>query len=215
MKNHKESILFFFLASLFLFSLWTSCRPQNPSAFEYREGDLIFQDLDCELCDAIEKATRGYKNKPVSHMGIITLRNDTVYVWEAYDKVRLTPLDTFLARSPRILVGRLKEPYRVYIPDAIRRAEIKRNLPYDEEFRLNNGKYYCSELVHDVFLDGTGQALFPVYPMNFKNLSDGTFDSVWVEYFEKLGIPIPQGEPGCNPADYSRSDKIRILYETY
>ena len=192
--------------------LLNACRQEK---FQWQTGDLIFQDLDCPLCKAIENATTGYQNKPVSHMGIIYIRQDTVYVIEAYDGVQLTPLDSFLHRSPKIMAGRLKPPYRKFIPQAIRNALQKTGLPYDDEFALNNGKYYCSELVHDAFVDGDGKPIFSIQPMNFKNLSTGKIDSIWTDYFSRLGIPVPQGKPGCNPAAYSRSEKLDILYTTY
>ncbi|NPA43593.1 MAG: hypothetical protein GXO27_06175 [Chlorobi bacterium] len=185
------------------------------TGFRYRTGDLIFQDLDCPLCEAIEGSTRGYQGKPVSHMGIIYRRGRNIYVIEAYDGVTLTPLDTFLARSPRILVGRLRRPYRQHIPSAVERALSLKGKPYDESFLPRNDKYYCSELVHDVFLDSEGKPLFPLEPMNFKNLRTGRYDSVWVEYFRRLGRDIPQGVPGSNPAAYSRSPLLKIKYATY
>ncbi|MHC4724324.1 MAG: hypothetical protein ACYS9V_08765 [Planctomycetota bacterium] len=40
--------------------------------FEPKEGDLLFQDLDCgPLCDAIEKVTTGYQGSNFSHVGIL------------------------------------------------------------------------------------------------------------------------------------------------
>jgi hypothetical protein len=182
---------------------------------DFRTGDLIFQDLDCELCEAIEGATRAFGGKPVSHMGVIMVSDSGTYVLEAYDKVQIVPLDSFLKRSPKIMLGRLKKPWRKYISAAMERGREKKGLPYDDEFKLNNGKYYCSELIYDIFLDENGQPLFDVYPMNFKNLKTGVFDSVWINYFHKMKRPVPQGEPGCNPAGYSRSDKLEIIYATY
>ncbi len=196
------------ITSLLFFSTCHN-RPQ------WQTGDLIFQDLDCPLCDAIENATRGFQNKPVSHVGIIVIQDEKIFVIEAYDKVQIVPLDTFLKRSPKILVGRLKPPYRKYIPKAVQKAYRKIGLPYDEVFQLNNEKYYCSELIYDIFTDENDRHLFDVYPMNFKNLRTGRFDSIWIAYFDKLNRPIPQGRLGCNPAEYSRNPKIEIIYTTY
>ncbi len=183
--------------------------------YHYRTGDLIFQDLDCKLCDAIEHATSGYQNKPVSHMGMIVVTDSGTFVLEAYDQVQLISLDTFIKRSEKIMIGRLKKPYRKFIPAAKSRGIKKLELPYDDVFRLNNGKYYCSELIYDIFLDENKLPIFEIKPMNFKNLKTGKIDPVWIEYFQGLGIPVPQGEPGCNPADYSKSDKIHIIKIAY
>jgi len=206
-------LLFRFVFFMFFFALLTGgCGIFRP---RLHSGDLIFQDLDCPLCEAIENATEGYRGKPVSHMGIVYRRGDSLYVLEAYDKVRLTPWDTFIRRSPKIMIGRLKRPYRKYISEALRRGLNLRGKPYDDEFRLHNGKYYCSELVYEVFRDEEGKPLFFLEPMNFNNLKTGRPDSAWIEYFKTLHKKIPQGEPGCNPASYSRSSLLKILYSTY
>ena len=208
---HFFTILFYFLF-IFQVILLQGCVSKK---FTYQTGDLIFQDLDCALCNAIEHATVGYNNKPISHMGIIYLHNDSIFVIEAYDSVQLTPLKNFLHRSSRIIIGRLKPPYRSLISPAINSALKKIGLPYDDEFALNNGKYYCSELVYEVFRDKEGKPLFDLIPMNFNNLSSGLPDSIWVDYFQKLHRPIPQGKPGSNPAYYSRNKKLDIIYSTY
>ncbi len=35
---------------------------------------------------------------------------------------------------------------------------------------------------------------------------------IWVEYYKKLGEPIPEGEPGLNPGGISRSIYIDIVH---
>ncbi len=206
MKKYSFVLVFTLSVSVFL-----NCSSQKIPA---KNGDLIFQDLDCPLCEAIEQATWGYLNKPVSHMGIIVQTDSGKYVLEAYDKVRLTPLDTFLKRSNKIMIGRLDKDYRKYIPKAIENGLKKLDMPYDEEFKMDNGKYYCSELIYDIFQEA-GTGIFKVYPMNFKNLRTQQYDTVWVNYFKKLNKKIPQGKTGCNPAEYSRNPNLKIIYSGY
>ncbi len=181
-------------------------------------GDLLFQDLDCgDLCDAIENATLGKNGERFSHIGIVLKEGNKTFVIEAYDGVTKTPIDDFLKRDlkadekSRVVVGRLKEAYQHYIPNAIVEAKKRLGLPYDNEFKLNNDKYYCSEFIYDIFLNPTNTPIFNVQPMTFVNQKTGETDAVWKTYFKEQGIPIPEGELGCNPIDYYESDKIVVL----
>ena len=36
--------------------------------------------------------------------------------------------------------------------------------------------------------------------------------TVWKNYYSKLGVTIPQNEPGINPGIMSLSDKIEMIY---
>ena len=51
--------------------------------------------------------------------------------------------------------------------------------------------------------------------MSFKNTETGNSDPYWLKHFEKLGEPVPEGEPGTNPADMALSPVIEIVHEYY
>ena len=58
---------------------------------ELREGDLLFQNLNCgALCDAIETVTEGVDGKDFSHCGIVVELNDSLKVIEAIGDVDTT-----------------------------------------------------------------------------------------------------------------------------
>ncbi len=184
-----------------------------------RQGDFLFQQLQCgPLCEAIEEATFGYKHYRISHVGIVVDSAGEKYVLEAYGSVRLTPLDDFLRRSvdskgmPKVLVARLRRPYQSMLPQAIEYGMSLVGKPYDTVFSLSNDAYYCSELVYFMFRHAFGSDFFHVYPMNFYSLADGHMPQVWVEYFGQMGMSVPQDSLGCNPADYSRSRYLKVLY---
>lgn len=81
--------------------------------------------------------------------------------------------------------------------------------PYDEYFLPDNGRVYCSELVYECFFDTVGQHIFESKPMNFA-APDGSMPAYWVHLFDSLGCPIPQGMPGTNPSDMSKSACLEI-----
>ncbi len=194
----------------------------NSQEVKLKNGDFLFQDLNCgPLCDAIENATFHHKKYKISHMGVVSIEDGKIYVIEAYKKVQKTPLKDFLNRSltqqnqPKVIVGRLKPAYQSLIPAFLKRLYQQLGKAYDTEFKLFNHKYYCSELVYENLLDRQQKPILPVKPMSFKNKLTQTFDSAWIKYFKKQNLPIPEGQPGCNPADYMLNPKIQLVYFYY
>jgi hypothetical protein len=47
--------------------------------------------------------------------------------------------------------------------------------------------------------------------MTFKSPKTEEYFEVWVDYYKKLNIEIPEGKPGCNPGGISTSDKLKII----
>jgi len=187
-----------------------------------KTGDLLFKDVDCgPLCDAIEEVTTGYQGANLSHVGIAA-RDETgrIVVLEAVSKgVVATDLQTFLNRGtdlnspPKVIVGRLKKPYRHLIPVAIKGAVALKGKHYDKAFAIDNDAYYCSELIWEIFRRANdGKPVFTLEPMTFNDPKTGQTLPAWQEYFSKLGIDIPQGKPGINPGGISRSPMLAIVY---
>ncbi|HTO36418.1 MAG TPA: YiiX/YebB-like N1pC/P60 family cysteine hydrolase, partial [Flavobacterium sp.] len=105
--------LFFLLFTLTVFS---------QSKIKLQTGDIIFQKMNCgELCDAIHAVTKGYKDNDFSHLGLVLVENDSVFVIEAGgNAVRKVTLEQFSTYTKTTMfVGRLKRKYRKYIPQAI------------------------------------------------------------------------------------------------
>ncbi len=211
----KSSI--FLIAALLLFL--SSCS-YNDTDYKPQEGDILFQDLECgPLCDAIKQVTLGKDSAQFSHIGLVQNIKGKWMVLESISSgVQHTNINDFLNRSldvngqSKIWVGRLQPDYRWIIPKVKAKTKAYLNMPYDEVFIINNKKYYCSELLYDIFKEANnGQAFFDLEPMTFKDPFNGEFLPVWIEYYDKLNTPIPQGELGINPAGISRSPKIDIV----
>jgi hypothetical protein len=201
----QKKILFLTLLSLSIFT----------KAQQYQTGDLLFQNLDCgELCDAIEAVTEGYNGQKFSHIGLVYLRNDSVYIIEAIgENVHLTPIIDFLERGDNAIVhSKLKSPYTNLIPNAIQFSLKQLGRPYDDPFLYDNGKYYCSELIYDAFkFANNNKPFFELEPMTFKQPHSNDYFPVWIDYYKKLNMDIPEGKPGINPGGISRSNKIEIV----
>ena len=173
------------------------------------------------MCDAIKAVTTGYNGADFSHVGIV-VRNEKgePVVIEAVSKgVVVTDLSRFLGRSvdstgqPKVIVGRLKKAHRHLVPEAVRQAMALKGKPYDKAFVIDNDAYCCSELVYEAFRRANnGNPVFALEPMTFKTPGSDETMPAWREYFAKLGIDVPEGQPGINPGGISRSPILDIVY---
>ena len=198
----------------------TASYAQVKPSIKLREGDLLFQDLNCgSLCDAIEAVTHGVNNKSFSHCAMVVSINDTLKVVEAIGKtVQINSIHHFFVRSgdtseiKNITIARLKEEHNKFIKKAASFTKKQVGKPYDKEFVLNNGSWYCSELIYEAFKKANhNKAFFTLEPMTFKSPVTKQFFPAWEDYYNELQKPIPEGKPGINPGVISRSDKIIII----
>jgi len=80
--------------------------------------------------------------------------------------------------------------------------------PYNFSYIMSDSAHYCSEFI---FLAFVSDSIFKLEPMTFKDPKTGTFPTAWVEYYQKMGIEIPEGKPGCNPNGLAASEKREQL----
>ena len=210
MKNKFWSLIFILLLSCTYYD--------NEKFSDYNEGDILFQDLDSSpLCDAIELVTSGYNSFNISHIGVIVKEDNEIKVLEAIpNSVKFTNIDSFLTRSldsnkqPKVILGRLKNPYKKHIPQAINFMKDKIGDKYDNVFLLNNNKYYCSELIYEAFEESN---IFELKPMTFINPNTNDTLETWKNYYKNLQTEIPEGKLGINPGIMSKSNKIDIIHQ--
>lgn len=169
-----------------------------------QSGDLIFCKGWSEMDKAITASTGEY-----THVALVERDSaDNAWIIEAL------PEKGVLRRSFREFERRFSmlstfDVYRLTQPfdtaAVIARAKSLVGKPYDEAFLPDNDAYYCSELIEVVF-DG----LFPSKPMNWRD-AKGKLPAYWKKHFEKLGVPVPEGVPGTNPTDLSRTPILKKL----
>lgn len=168
--------------------------------FPYQSGDLLFVSDTTGMGTAVKATTGEY-----THVALIECAGDSVFVIDATQRHGVTRRaigTTFAARMPRELLS----VYRLTVPfdtaAVIARAKSCLGLPYDDYFLPDNGRYYCSELIQECY------GLFESRPMNWRN-SEGEIPDYWKQHFEALGSTVPEGIPGTNPTDLSRSPLLR------
>jgi len=203
--------------------LWQVLREAMPDGMQLREyldnstlhpiytlqsGDLLFlTENSSAMGKAITASTGEY-----THVALVERDSaDDVWVIEALPEkgVRRKSYEQF--EREHLIWFHLGscDIYRLTVPfdtaAVIARAKSLLGKPYDDAFLPDNDAYYCSELI-EVAFDG----LFPSKPMNWRD-ADGNLPKYWQKHFENRGIPVPEGVPGTNPTDLSRSPILKKL----
>ena len=197
---------------LSLVGLW-ACTQQG-SQFELQMGDLLFRGSNSEnIAEAIDKVTQTSAQTHFSHVGLVEVADSGIFVLHASPKggTCMVPVYEFLypeGDSVKVVAYRLKEQWQKSVPGAIARARQLLGKPYNFSYILNDTTHYCSEFVYLAFAE---DSVFEMKPMTFKDPKTQDFFPTWVEYYEKMGIEIPEGQPGCNPNGMATSTKLDRL----
>ena len=186
-------------------------------------GDLVFmgipQDYSIseESMDGAISAATGDGGLNLIHVAIIEMADDGPYIIDATLKYGTDrhPLDSTIRQftlkggeQPVYIVKRLKD--NKLAKEWIEKAKSFCGQPYDMRFLPDNGAMYCSELVRESFLGPKNEYLFDEKPMNWKN-EKGEIPVYWTQLFALLGMDVPQGVPGTNPQDMSKSPLLETV----
>lgn len=171
------------------------------------EGDLLF--CAKEASNPITEVTQGVSGMKIDHVAIVHKQTNKTYALEAIHKgVTLTPMDSFMARREMVVAARLCDTLGV--AQSVERALSFLGRPYDFNFMPSDSAFYCSELVQKNYRYSDGQLVFKPIAMSFHDKT-GKITDYWKEYYGRQGLTVPEGEPGSNPGDLSRSKAIQIL----
>lgn len=171
------------------------------------EGDLLF--CAQEKGNNITDVTQGVGGMKIDHVAIFRRQDGRTFALEAiHSGVGLTPTDSFMARREIVLAARLRDTLGV--ARSVERALRFVGRPYDFNFMPDDSAFYCSELVQKCYRDSRGELVFKPIPMSFHDKS-GLITPYWHDYYARQGLQVPEGEPGSNPGDLSRSASICIL----
>ena len=150
MKMKKKKVLGILLVIVVFFLGIKYCSGQT-SADKLKEGDLIFHTSNTDQSPLIQYATMSV----LSHCGIIIEKSDGLYVLEATGRLKLTPLQEFINR------GKGKQWWAKRVIDKPIKVKYQHLLGrrYDTSFKSNNNLFYCSELIHHIYLKQFGVEL--------------------------------------------------------
>ncbi|RMG22718.1 MAG: YiiX family permuted papain-like enzyme [Bacteroidetes bacterium] len=177
-----------------------------------QQGDIIFQTSTSSQSKAIQLAT----NSRYSHMGIIYENDGQLFVYEAVQPVKLTPLKEWINRGENghYVIKRLKNAENILTNSVLkemkRTGEQFKGKPYDLYFEWSNDRIYCSELVWKIYKQAA-----KVEVGQLEQLADFDLSSeiVRAKMKERYGDNIPMGEKVISPAAIFNSDKLITVAE--
>ena len=188
--------------------LFTSCR-QTPKE-GIQTGDLVFVTLPA----GYHLYNRDYLTDPnnpdsfediLIHAAIADVDKDGVWIIDATlaHGVDRHPLDVLFSDfalkngySCGYIVMRLKDNKRAkkYVENA--KKELGKS--YNLNFTPCDTALYCTELIHNCYLDKKGNPIFQEAPMDFTE-REGHIPDYWTWLFGILGKEVPQGVMGTLP----------------
>ena len=143
-----SGIILLLLALPFSSMVTETFTAQTGAVKNVKEGDVIFQTSQSEQSPLIQIGTRSM----ITHCGIVVMKGGIPYVLETQRTIVLTPFDKFIARGKdgrywlkRSKKDNIKIKYNSYL-----------GKPYDLAFKFDNGKFYCSELIYDIYIKQLG-----------------------------------------------------------
>lgn len=205
----KQSALFLSLTSLF------ACT-QPESKIKLQSGDILFRGATSgKISEAIDQVTQTAEATHFSHVGLVEVSDTGMFVLHASPDggTCVVSLDEFLhpeGDSVMVVAYRLKAEWQKAIPAALTKAKQLLGKPYNFSYILSDTAHYCSEFVYLAF---ASDSVFTLEPMTFKDPTTSNFPPAWMEYYQKMGIEIPEGQPGCNPNGMAASGKLKMLGE--
>lgn len=149
-----------------------------------KTGDIVLQASQSGLAESIRKATRS----PYSHVGLVEVAGDGVWVVEAISPVSRTPFAKWKRRGQgghlTVLRPRLEAKQ---LQAAVEAAKRELGKPYDVRYGWDDERIYCSELVVKAF-ERAAQVSYGER-VRLDALELGAFEK---SLAVKLGVPLSQ-----------------------
>lgn len=168
-----------------------------------KNGDFLFLIASNEgLSHAINEVTEGDSIRNYSHQGLLQIQGTDTFVWHSAPGKGVVRESLSLFRSNEkgglreMHVYRLHDSMTKALPVIWKRANVLLGKPYNETYVMEDDGYYCSEFVYALY---STYGIFALKPMSFRDEKTGEIPAFWLEHYQKLGIQVPEGKPGCNP----------------
>lgn len=207
--NNKINLILISLSFIGLLA----CSVYEPK-IKLQSGDLLFREKSSEnISEAIDQVTQNSGKTHFSHVGLVEATDTGLIVLHASPEggTCVVSLKTFIhprSDSVTVVAYRLKDEWQKAIPSAIKKAHQMMGKPYNFSYILSDTAHYCSEFIYLAF---AADSVFALEPMTFKDPKTGNFPAAWIDYYQKMGVEIPEGKPGCNPNGLAASNKLERL----
>lgn len=185
---------------------------QIPVSVPLQNGDIIFQSSRSGQSLAIQLATKS----KYSHVGIIYKIDGKIFVYEAVQPVKITPLKEWISHGDNhhFVVKRVKNSDEVLTQEVFTKmkqvGEKFKGKNYDLYFEWSDKRIYCSELVWKIYKEGAG-----IEVGELQKLSDFDLSSKVVKekLKERYGNNIPMNELVISPGAMFNSNVLKTVVE--
>lgn len=192
-----------------IYSFENEKREVNPFVgnSEFNNGDLIFQTSLSGQSKAIQLATKS----KYSHCGLIYKEGNGLYVFEAVQPVKRTPLDKWIARGQngKYVVKRLKNAEQILTHSTVKKmkkvGDSFKGKNYDSTFEWSDDNIYCSELIWKIYQRATGIEIGKLEKLSDFDLTN---DVVKKKIKDRYGTNIPANEIVISPASIFDSELL-------
>ena len=197
---------------IFLTGLFACTQPEPK--IKLQSGDILFRGANSgNISEAIDIVTQTSAETHFSHVGLVEVTDSGIVVLHASPvggtcKISMNEFMHPEGDLVTVVAYRLKNEWKKSIPAALTKAKQLLGKPYNFSYILSDTAHYCSEFVYLAF---AADSVFVLDPMTFKDSKTEDFFPTWVGYYQKMGLEIPEGQPGCNPNGLAASNKLERL----
>ena len=171
-------------------------------------GDVVFHTSRSRQSVAIQEAT----DSPLSHVGLVEVTPQGVFVVEAVQPVKRTPFAQWKARGVggRLLVLRPEGLSEAQRGASVKAARDYLGRPYDWRFGWGDDALYCSELVRKAYARGAG-------------VEYGKMEKLGSLRVEKLGPALKERYDGkvplelelVTPASLAEDARLKVVHSDF
>jgi len=194
-----------YILILLILSVFIGCAKKE--SFEPQNGDIIFQTSRSAQSLAIQRAT----GSKYSHMGIIYVKDDKPFVFEAVEPVKMTPMEEWIKRGvdSAYVIKRIIGADTVLTPDTLKVmhdiGETFIGKHYDPLFEWSDDRIYCSELVWKIYKRSMNLEIGKLQKLSDFNLSDPVVQAI---VRKRFGNILPEEESVISPASMFNSEVL-------
>ncbi len=173
-----------------------------------RTGDVVFHTSRSRQSAAIQAAT----DSPLSHVGLVEVTSQGVFVVEAVQPVKRTPFAQWKARGVggRLLVMRPEGLTEAQRDAALKAAREYLGRPYDWRFGWDDDALYCSELVRKAYARGAG-----VEYGRMEKLGTLRVEKLGPALKERYGGKVPLELELVTPASLAEDARLRVVHSDF
>ncbi|MCP3165422.1 YiiX family permuted papain-like enzyme [Myxococcus qinghaiensis] len=196
------------LWGVWLWGLGAVAAPREGLEANLMTGDVVLHTSRSRQSKAIQAAT----HSPLSHVGLVEVTKQGIFVVEAVQPVQRVPFAKWKARGVKghILVLRPEGLTVEQRQRALEAAKAHLGKPYDWLFGWGDEAMYCSELVRKAYAQGAGVEYGTLEKL-------GSLDVAGLEQQmrQRYGTQVPLEQELITPASLARDSRLMVLHSDF